>query len=42
MEVEEVFKVISFSQKPFMKEWVDFCTSKRKNAKMILREIFGN
>lgn len=33
MEIEEIFRVVSFSQKPYMKEWVEYCTSKRMNAK---------
>lgn len=33
MEIEEVFRVISFKQSNFMKEWVDFCTKKRSEAK---------
>lgn len=33
MKLLKVHRVISFSQKPFMKEWVDFCTGMRSKAK---------
>jgi len=33
LEIEQVFRVISFTQKPFMKDWVDFCTEKRSQSK---------
>lgn len=33
LKIENVFRVISFTQKPFMKGWVDFCTEKRSKSK---------
>jgi hypothetical protein len=33
LKIEQIFRVISFSQKPFMKGWVEFCTMKRSQSK---------
>lgn len=50
MKIEEIFRVISFKQKPFMKEWVDFCTEKRTKSKndfeknfwkLIVNSVYG-
>lgn len=50
MKLKKVHRVISFSQKPYMKDWVDFCTEKRSKAKsefakaywkLIVNSVFG-
>jgi len=50
MRLKKVHRVISFSQKPYMKEWVDFCTKKRSQAttefakaywKLLVNSVFG-
>lgn len=33
MKIKHIYRVVSFAQKPFMKEWVDFCTLKRSQSK---------
>lgn len=40
MKIKEIFRVISFKQKPFMKEWVDFCTAKRTASKSEFEKNF--
>jgi hypothetical protein len=50
MKIKEVFRVIKFEQKPFMKTWVDFCTEKRSNStndfsknfwKLLVNSVYG-
>ena len=50
MQLRKVHRVISFSQKPYMKDWVDFCTRKRSQAKtefakaywkLLVNSVFG-
>lgn len=33
MKIKNIYRVISFSQKPFMREWVNFCTKMRSESK---------
>jgi hypothetical protein len=50
MKIIQVFRVIKFSQKPFMKSWVDFCTEKRSKStndfsknfwKLLVNSVYG-
>lgn len=50
MKIKEIFRVIQFDQKPFMKTWVDFCTEKRSQAtnefsknfwKLLVNSVYG-
>lgn len=50
MRIKKIHRVISFSQKPYMKQWVDFCTNKRSQAKtefakaywkLLVNSVFG-
>lgn len=50
MKIKEIFRVIKFKQRPFMKSWVDFCTEKRTQAtndftknfwKLLVNSVYG-
>jgi hypothetical protein len=50
MKIKEIYRVIKFEQKPFMKKWVDFCTEKRSKAtneftknfwKLLVNSVYG-
>lgn len=40
MKVTKVYRVLKFASSPWLKEYIDFNTSKRTQVKMILRKIF--
>lgn len=50
MKIIQIFRVIKFRQKPFMKTWVDFCTEKRSQStndfsknfwKLLVNSVYG-
>jgi len=50
LKIKEIFRVIKFDQKPFMKSWVDFCTEKRSQStndftknfwKLLVNSVYG-
>lgn len=50
MKIKEIFRVIKFNQRPFMKSWVDFCTEKRSQStndftknfwKLLVNSVYG-
>jgi hypothetical protein len=50
MTLKKVHRVVKFDQKPFMKNWVDFCTAKRSQSKneftrnfwkLIVNSVYG-
>jgi len=33
LKVTKIYKIISFTQRPWLKPWIDLCTTQRQNAK---------
>ena len=42
IKVNKVHKIITFDEKPFLKEYIDLSTNLRKIVKMILKKIYLN
>jgi len=33
LKITKIYRIVSFSQKTWIKPWIDFCTAQRQNAK---------
>ena len=42
IKIDKIHKILTFDEKPFLKEYIDLNTELRKKAKMILKKIYLN
>ena len=42
IKIDKVHKILTFDEKPFLKEYIDLNTELRKNSKTILKKICSN